>query len=162
MALGPFSKPIEHELVVDIDLLAVNPRNSEHVQLVGLLAKEGWRKAHLGEYHSVRQALNRFTLAALILNHSVLDVMRREVRRMSPNIRVEIEEIKTVLMSEVLKREVLEGEKAEVAKKQVAKAMGKALRVSKSDSDRAPQVISAASELPQAVQADADGDAGSL
>jgi predicted type IV restriction endonuclease len=130
-----FSKPIEHELVVDLDLLAANPRNSEQIELVGLLAKEGWKKANLGEYHSVRQALNRFTLAALILSDSVLDVLRREVRRMSPNIRVEPEEIKNVLAGDVLKREVLEGEKAEVARKQVAKAAGKALRVSKSEEE---------------------------
>jgi predicted type IV restriction endonuclease len=126
-----FSKPIEHELVVDLDLLAVNPRKSDHIELVGLLAKEGWKKAHLGEYHSVRQALNRFTLAALILSDPVLDVLRREVRRMSPNIRVEPDQIKNVLASDVLKREVLEGEKAEAAKKQVAKVAGKVLRASK-------------------------------
>jgi len=87
----------------------------------------------------VRQALNRFTLAALILSDSVLDVLRREVRRISPSIRVESEEIKNVLAGDVLKREVLEGEKAEVARKQVAKAAGKALRVSKSEEETAPQ-----------------------
>ena len=127
-----FSKPIEHELVVELDLFAVNPRNSEHVELVGLLAKEGWQKAQLGEYHKLQQALNRFTLGALIMSDPVLDVLRREVRRLSPNVRVESEEIKNVLVSDVLKREVLEGEKAEAARKQVAKAASKALRASKS------------------------------
>src|SRR3990170_4864272 len=32
-----FSKPIEHELVVDFDLLALNSRNAEHIGLAGLL-----------------------------------------------------------------------------------------------------------------------------
>lgn len=136
-----FSKPIEHELVVDLDLLSVNHRNSEHVELVGLLAKEGWQKAQLGEYHSLRQALNRFTLAALIVGQPVLDVLRREVRRLSPNVRVETEEIKNVLLGEVLKREVLEGEKAEAARKQVAKAASKTLRASRAEGEPAPALV---------------------
>jgi predicted type IV restriction endonuclease len=129
-----FSKPIQHELVVDLDLLALNHRNSEHIELVGLLAKEGWQKAQLGEYHSQKQALNRFTLAALALSDPVLDVLRREIRRLSPDVRVETDEIKNALETEVLKREVLEGEKAEASRKHVAKAAGKTLRASKPES----------------------------
>jgi predicted type IV restriction endonuclease len=129
-----FSKPIQHELVVDLDLLALNYRNSEHIERVGLLTKEGWQKAQIGEYHSQKQALSRFTLAALVLSDPVLDVLRREIRRLSPDVRVETEEIKGVLEAEVLKREVLEGEKAEATRKQVAKAAGKPLRTSKSES----------------------------
>lgn len=48
---------------------------------------------NLGEYHSLRQALSRFTLGALRLSDSVLEALRREVRRMSPEVRVETEEI---------------------------------------------------------------------
>lgn len=126
-----FSKPIEHELVVDFDFPAINHRNSEHIELVGLLAKEGWQKAHLGEYHSQRQALSRFTLGALILSDPVLDVLRREIRRLSPDVRVETEDVKAVVEAEVLKREVLEGERAEAARKQVARAAGRTLRSAK-------------------------------
>ncbi len=136
-----FSKPIEQELVVELDLLTVNYRNSEHIELVGLLAKEGWQRAHLGEYHLLRQALNRFTLGALILSDPVLDVLRREVRRLSPTVRVETEEIKNVLVGDVLKREVLEGEKAESARRQVVKAASKALRTSKSEGEPGPTPV---------------------
>src|SRR4030095_12000196 len=69
-----FSKPIEQELVVDLDLLSMNPRNGQHVELIGLLGKEGWQKAHLGEYHSQRLALSRFTLGALLVSDSVVDL----------------------------------------------------------------------------------------
>ena len=44
-----FTKPIQHELVVDLDLLNLNPRSSTDIELLGLLAKEGWQKARLGE-----------------------------------------------------------------------------------------------------------------
>lgn len=133
-----FSKPIEHELVVNFDLLTLNHRNSEHIELVGLLAKEGWQKAHLGEYHSQRQALSRFTLSALILTDPVLDVLRREIRRLSPDVRVETEDVRAVVEAEVLKREVLEGERAEAARKQVARAAGRILRAAKAESAEEP------------------------
>lgn len=125
-----FGKPIEHELVVDLDLLAVNARKPDDVELVGLLAKEGWQKANLGEYHNQRQALSRFTLAQLMLGDPVAEVLRREIRRLSPEVRVELEQIKAVIEVEVLKRDVLEGEKAEAAKKQIARAAGRQLRAS--------------------------------
>lgn len=129
-----FAKPIEYELVVDIDLLVANPRNSEHVELVGLLAKEGWQKAQLGEYHSQKQALSRFTLGALMVSDSVLDLLRREIRRLSPDVRIEAQEIRRALESDVIKRDVLEGEKADSARRHVAKAAGRTLRVARSSS----------------------------
>jgi len=123
-----FGKPISQELVVNLDLLALQPRNMEHIDLVGLLAKEGWQKAQLGEYHSQRQALSRFILGALLLSDPLLDAVRREIRRLSPDVRVENEEIREVLEAEVVKRDVLEGEKAEAARKQVARAAAKTVR----------------------------------
>ena len=126
-----FGKPIAQELVVDLDLLSMNPRNNEHVELLGLLAKEGWQKDHLDDYHAERQALNRFTLGALLLSDSILNVLRREIRRLSPEVRVDTEEIKNALEADVLKREVLEGEKAALAQRQVGKAASKSLKVSK-------------------------------
>lgn len=124
-----FSKPIEHELVVEFDLLAMSPRKSGDVEILGLLAKEGWQKARLGDYHSQRQALNRFTLAAVVLSDPVVEVVRREIRRMAPEVRIDIEGMRETIRSEILKREVLEGDKADAAKKQVSKAAGKFLRM---------------------------------
>jgi len=126
-----FSKPISHELVVDLELLSLNSRSSEHIELLGLLAKEGWQRAQLGDYHSQKQALSRFTLGALLLSDPVLEVLRREIRRLSPEVRIDLAEIEAALETEVLKREVLEGEKAETARKQVAKAATRTLRTTK-------------------------------
>lgn len=126
-----FAKPIQHELVVDIDLLTMNPRNDEDIEILGLLAKEGWQKAYIGEYHTQRQALSRFTLGALILSKPVLEVLRRELRRMSPDVRIETDSIKAALEADVIKREVLEGEKADAARKQVAKVAGKLAKTTK-------------------------------
>lgn len=121
-----FGKPIESERVLEFNLLDLNSRTLAHIETLGLLAKEGWKKAYLGEYHLQRQALSRFAIGVLLLGEPVLNTVRRELRRVSPNVRVTTEEIKTVLREEVLKRDVLEGEDALAARKKVLRASRRA------------------------------------
>jgi len=64
----------------------------------------------------------------MILTLSVLDVIRRELRRVSPDVKIESDQIRSVLAAEVIKREVMEGEKADEARKKIAKAASKALK----------------------------------
>jgi len=49
-----FAKPIDHELVVDIDFCALNPRSDADLELLYLWCKEGWVRSVLGEYHNQR------------------------------------------------------------------------------------------------------------
>jgi hypothetical protein len=63
----------------------------------------------------------------------VVDVLRRELRRISPDIRIDEAQIRSVLSSEVLRREALEGDKAEAARKLVARAANRTLRSSKQE-----------------------------
>ncbi|MBK6940937.1 MAG: type I restriction enzyme HsdR N-terminal domain-containing protein [Planctomycetes bacterium] len=144
-----FSKPIEHELVVELDLLSMNHRSSEHHELIGLLSKEGWQRAHIGEYHTRKQAFNRFTLAAVILSEPIVDALRRELRRIGGNLKVDEVEVRQLLTSEVLKREVIEGEKADAARRQVAKNSTKPLRASRADQST-PTTDSAVDSSPTA------------
>ena len=137
-----FGKPINQELVVDIDFGALNPKNAKDLESLYLFCKEGWIKSVLGEYHTQKQALNRFFLGAMVLSDPVLEVIRRELRRMSPDVRIDIEEIKSVLTTDVIKREVLEGVKADEARKKISRAANKALRVrstSKESNGDSPQ-----------------------
>ena len=139
-----FAKPIDHELVVDIDFSTLNPRSEHDLELIYLWCKEGWQRSVLGEYHTQRQALSRFFVGAMLQTNPVLEVIRRELRRVSPDVRIDIDQIKEVLQSEVIKREVIEGEKAEDARKKIVKAAAKALRASNSKvSEREPEVVSA-------------------
>lgn len=122
-----FEKPIAHECIVEFDLLKLSHRNSDHVDLLAVLSKEGWIKAKLVAYEEQRQALSRFTIGALLLSEPVLQVVRRQLRRVV-DVKVEPEEIREVLLHEVIKREVLEGEKALTAARQVQRAANRALR----------------------------------
>lgn len=123
-----FSKPIEQELVIDIDLSTLNPRAESDLEILYLWCKEGWQRSVLGEYHTQKQALSRFFIGAMLQTDSVLEVIRRELRRVSPDVRIDLSQIKTVLLNEVIKREVIEGDKADEARKKITRAASKALR----------------------------------
>ncbi len=120
-----FSKPIVAEVVIEIDFGALNAKSQKDLESLYLFCKEGWVKSVLGEYHSQKQALSRYYIGNMILSDPIMQVLRRELRRIFPDVRIEVEEIQSVLTSEVLKREVLEGEKADDARKRIAKSMNK-------------------------------------
>jgi len=123
-----FTRPIQTELVVDIDFSVLSARSEADIELLYLWCKEGWQRSALGDFHTQKQALSRFFLGAMVLSDSVLEVIRRELRRVSPDVRIDIDQIRTVLANEVIKREVMEGEKADGAKKKIAKAVNKATK----------------------------------
>jgi len=142
-----FAKPIDQELVIEIDFCALNARSSQDVEYLYLLSKEGWTKSVLGEFQTRKQALSRFFLGAMILSPPVLEVIRRELRRVTPEVRIDVEEIQQVLSTEVLKREVLDGEKAEEARKKIARSARKSLRAKAEEKQ-----TTAALAIPVAVQ----------
>ena len=125
-----FAKPIDADLVLDFDVLALNSKNADDLESVYLLTRESMLKSGLYAYHDHLQATNKFYLAAVVLSDPVLETVRRELRRLS-DAKIEVEDLRDALKQEVIKREVIEGEKADGARKKVAKSAGKMLRIRK-------------------------------
>ncbi|HEV7486241.1 MAG TPA: type I restriction enzyme HsdR N-terminal domain-containing protein [Thermoanaerobaculia bacterium] len=148
-----FAKPIDAEIVLDIDLLQLNAKSADHLESVYLLTRESMLKSGLYAYHDHLQATNKFYLAAVVLSDPVLETVRRELRRLS-DAKIEIEELRNALKLEVMKREVIEGEKADGARKKVSKSAGKMLRIRKGKDDGDAQA-----EADAATDLKAAGDA---
>ena len=123
-----FSKPIDQELVAEYDIQALNSKEDAHLELLYLITKEGGQKSVLDDFHTQKQALSRFFLGAMVLSDSVLNVIRRELKRVSPDVKIEVEQIREVLAQEVIKREIQEGDKAEEARRKIARVANRALR----------------------------------
>lgn len=123
-----FAKPIEQELVLEFDATNLSSRSDKDIETLYLLCKEGWQKSALGEYHTKKQALSRFFVGAILQTDVVLDTIRRELRRITPDVKIDTEQIADVLKNEVIKREVLEGEKAIEATKKISRIASKVLR----------------------------------
>ncbi len=92
-----FVRPIDHELVIEFDFPSLNQRTQQHLDTLYLFCKEGWAKSVLGDFHTHKQALSRFFLGAIILSDPVLETIRRELRRVSPEVRIEVTQIREVL-----------------------------------------------------------------
>lgn len=134
-----FSKPIDKRLILEVDLLQIEPRKEDHLEQLFPLTKEGLQKGAAAAIRDRQDATSRFLIAALLRhNDSVLNAIRRELRRVV-DVNVSDEEIGTVLANEVIKRDALEGPPAEEAAVRVKRSARRSLRSeqSKSDSDEA-------------------------
>ena len=120
-----FTKPIDQELVFEFDFSSLNNKKNDDIEKLALLSKDGWQKSFLYEYHTQKQVLSKFFLSAIILSDTVNENIRRELRKIAPDVKVTADQIKEVIKKDVLKREVIEGEKAEEAKKKIGKINSK-------------------------------------
>ncbi len=147
-----FTKPIAAELVLDLDMLSLNHKNSAHLESLFLLTRESVIKSGLHAYHDQLQATNKFYLGAILLADPVLETLRREIRRLSPEVRIQIEDLREMLKQDVLKREVLEGEKADAARRKVQKASLKPLRARKGkDASSFPEEVATEATAEESV-----------
>lgn len=127
-----FTKPISQEIVCEFEFLNLNQKKNDDLDLLFLLSKEGWLKNHIEQYHAQKQVLSKFYLANILLGAETVKTVRRELRKLSPDIKVTDEQILNVIQQEVLKREVIEGEKVEEAKKVISRTQAKINRNKKS------------------------------
>jgi predicted type IV restriction endonuclease len=114
-----FSKPIDKQLIGEIDLTTVDCRDEAQQELLFLFTKEGFKRGAQAEMRDRKDATSRYVLSALILNNeSVLNVIRRELRRVV-EVNVDEQDIANVLRDQVIKRDALEGPEAEEAVRRV-------------------------------------------
>jgi len=123
-----YERPIQFNQVFSMDFLELNPRNAKDQETLFLLCKEGLSKAVIEAFHEHQKTVNRFTISALILNSSVVNVIRREIKKIAPGLRVDNTEIEDILKNDVLKREVLDGDPAKEALARIKKAISKATK----------------------------------
>lgn len=117
-----FQRPVEYEMVFDLNLLEVSYRASDVIEKLYLLTKEGIRKSAIAVYHEEKQATSRFIIGAIILSDPVLNIIRRELRKMSKAARIDKDELCELIKNDVLKREVVKGDKAAEAAKRTKKS----------------------------------------
>lgn len=123
-----FERPVGSELLCSFDFLELSPRKEEDQGMLFLLCKEGLSKDVIEEYHEHVLGVNKFVIGAVLQTEDLIKLIRRELRRVSPGISVDLSEVEEILVSEVLKRDILEGEDAEDAMARVKRAANRKLR----------------------------------
>ena len=145
-----FGQPISQDLVFECDMLSVSPKNKVQIECLFLFAKEGQAKSVLDDFHAQKQATSRYLLGAVILSDPAVEIVRRELRRAFPDVRITVEDLRKELVNEVLKREVTEGDKADDARKRLARAQGKALKAKGKLGEESQQKTVEADEIGEA------------
>lgn len=132
-----FGKPIQEEIVLEFDMLKVDPKNPTDISMLYSISREGIKKGILFDYYTRKQAANKYILGAIISSEPVVKVIRRELKRISPDIKVSTEQIKNTVESEVLKRDVVDSEEGRGAKKKVHKLSVKASKIKANSESKA-------------------------
>jgi predicted type IV restriction endonuclease len=104
-----FERPVGHEMLCAFNFLDLSPRKKEDQEILYLLCKEGLSKDVIEEYHEHLMSVNKFIISAILQSDVGLNMIRRELKRVSPGTKVETDEISSILTNDVLKRDVVEG-----------------------------------------------------
>lgn len=155
-----FKQPIDKSLLFEFDALQVNPKQTQVVECLGNLCREGFAQSSMTSFYQQRQITSKFSAAAILLSEPLLSALRREIRRLSPGCKVEIEELDAVLRSEVLKRDVFDGEEATQAAEFLKKAARSIDRAKARAAADEPAPAAAAQSKAPAVAAQSKPPAG--
>lgn len=139
-----FAKPIDKQLILEIDLLSIDLKRDADLEKLYLFTKEGLIKGAPAELRDRQDASSRYMIAALLLNNdTIIATIKRELRRVV-DVAVDEEVILDVLRSDVIKRETLEGPAADQAAKRVTRREDRPLRAARAKlEDTAPVAIPA-------------------
>lgn len=122
-----FAKPIDTELVYEFDLTAMSAKKAADLEQIYCLTREAMTKSAkvslLEDYHNQKQLMNKFTIGQVLLSEPVLDAVRKVLKKMGADSKLENEEIHDIIANEIIKREVLDADKSSDAKKKVTKAL---------------------------------------
>ena len=141
-----FEQPVRFEHVFTINML---DGGSELPEMIYMLSREGITRQVLDEYHEQRRILNRHVISAVVLSEPVLKAIRRELRAMSPKMKVCPEDIKELLATEVLKRDIVEGEDLKDAKRKVRRAGKRSERKPREPASPPSTVAPSATPMPR-------------
>jgi hypothetical protein len=136
-----FERPIDCDLVSSFNFLELNPRKAEDQQKLFLLSKKGIGKSVREDYYERVQSVNRFVIGAIVLSESIMNAIRRDIKKLASGIKVENNEIEQILRNEVLKRDVIEGDEASKAMIRVRKISKKAVKRAAKPPIRKPETL---------------------
>ncbi len=135
-----FEKPIRTDLVCEFNVLDLKTKSQTDIDKLYILCKEGLKKNAIDEFTEHRMIVNKYYIGAIIQSESVLDVIKREIKKINPLLKVENDEVKALLLNEVLKRELLDSPDALEASEKYSKILKK-LEKKKSKEKESAKII---------------------
>lgn len=122
-----FEQPITWDLVARFNFLQESSKCSQLIEKLFMISKEGTEKKVRDEIYEKTQCVNRFIIGAIIASEPVVQLVRKEVRKLADRVNVSDDEILKIIKDECLRRDLSEGEEAIVANKKLCKLQAKAV-----------------------------------
>jgi len=139
-----FSQPIDYEEISSFNFVEVSAKNDEDLKKIFLLCREGIGSDAMSAYHQHTQILNRYTVAQVILTEPVIAIVRRELRKLFPESKIDQQQILDILNNDVLKREVIEGEKAKESQQKIRRIISKNAKLEEEKTTKSEQTTTSA------------------
>ena len=139
-----FSQPIDYEEISSFNFVEVSAKNDEDLKKIFLLCREGIGSDAMSAYHQHTQILNRYTVAQVILTEPVIAIVRRELRKLFPESKIDQQQILDILNNDVLKREVIEGEKAKESQQKIRRIISKNAKLEEEKTTKSEQPTTSA------------------
>jgi predicted type IV restriction endonuclease len=124
-----FEKPINHDLVADIDFSQVNPRIEKDQECLFLIAKEGVQKDVREEFYEKIQNINKYVIGNFLLSEPLISTLKRELRKFADGLKIESGELQEIIKNEVIKREIIDSEEGKKAESKVNRYLRKTTRM---------------------------------
>jgi hypothetical protein len=131
-----FGQPVSHEEVTSFVFTSISSNKEEDLESLFIIAREGIATDAIADFHQRMLLLNRFTIAQIIKSEVVVGAIRREMRKIFPDLKVEVDQISQILENDVLKRDVIDGDKAKDAAVRVKKAQQKQARATAKENSK--------------------------
>lgn len=147
-----FKQPIDRSLVSEFDVLNTSHKAVHVVECLGYLSREGFEQSSMTAFYQQRQATSKFALAALLVSEPPLSALRREIRRLSPGCRIEVEDLRFALQNDVIKRDLFDGDDAKQASdflKKAARALDRAKAKAPEEGEETARAAVKDSDAPQ-------------
>ena len=117
-----FAQPVTHEEVAGFSVLDIDLRKEDDRNKMFLLSRESVHEGAMDAYHKTALLLNCYTIGQILEDDAVVGVIRREFRKLFPEIKVDKEDIAQILRDKVMKRDIVDSDKAKDAKSKVRRA----------------------------------------
>ncbi len=120
-----FTQPIKPKLIYKFNFLELDHKKIDDIEKIFPITKEATGKSTLEQIKIQKDALNKYMIGALILSDEYLNKIKRDLRKLSSDVKINIEQIRDVLENELIKRDVFGTDELAAAKKKVSKLLNK-------------------------------------
>ena len=118
-----FKQPIDKSLIFEVDLLKTSVKNQQLIECFGTLSREGFTQSSMTAFFQQQQTTSKFSIGALLVSDPMILALKKELKKMSPTLKVEDDYLRQILETDVIKRDLVEGDDAVAATELIKKSL---------------------------------------